>query len=166
MQAPTPMTNGAPTPAPYASTSSTASLGGGKADRMTTNPKNIQSRPNGKVAGVQTPTSQRPGTPVNRQAGVNPPQRSNTPSQQQVQQRQQQFPTQRPQPTPTQSRAPVHAPDVNSRGTKRDRPDTPVSQHHPPHTHSAPSVFSNHHGMVGHPSTAKKRRLESATAVR
>lgn len=173
MQAPTPMTNGAPTPAANGFFPSTSVVMGVQNDRMTNHPpQNTQSRQGGKGAETSTPTSQQPGTPINRQGAKQPPQRSNLPSQQS----QTQVPPLRPNPTPNQSRAPVHTqsqpqsqthiPEITPRGVKRDRPDTPLSQHHPSHTHSSPQVFSNHHGMAGHPNTAKKRRLESATAVR
>jgi hypothetical protein len=175
MQAPTPMTNGAPTPAAnssFPSASIAASVT--KNDRMTNHPpQNAQLRLNGRAVGASTPTSQRPGTSIDQQAGTQSSQRPNMPSLQSTPQQQ----TPRLQPTSTQSRPPVHAQtqpqsqahtaEVNFRGMKRERPDTPLSQHHPPsHPHSSPQVFSNHHGMVGHPSAAKKRRLESATAVR
>jgi hypothetical protein len=184
MQVPTPMTNGAPTPA--ANVSSIAAAAGApngldvKRERMTNHPPNqvAQQGPQHLNGKVSTPITQRPSTPLNRQMGTQNPQRPETPQQQtqRQQQIQQQLPQlqqqHRPQLTPAQSRMnhPIqpqtHMTEITPRGVKRERPDTPLAQHHPPtHAHSS-QVYPNHHGIVGHPATAKKRRMESATAVR
>lgn len=189
VQVPTPMTNGAPTPAANASLMAVVANGGVsngldvKRDRMTNHPpsrpnQQNQPRTNSKVS---TPNSQRPSTPLNRQTSAQVPQRPRTPQQrQQPQQQQPSQPPQRPQPTPlpthTQSQPQSRMnltphtqssqPEVNPRGVKRERPDTPLAQqmHSSSHPHSS-QVYPNH-GMMSHPATAKKRRLESATAVR
>lgn len=173
MQAPTPMTNGAPTPGSSASFAPGPGIPNGievkrekvgnapvaarpqQQSRPSQHQQQVQSRPNGKAS--RTPVST-PSALLQNNTNRHPnPQQSQPPHQQH----------QRPQATAAPTRMNLTSMDRTQaseslhRGVKRERPGTPSSQQH---THTN-QVFPHNHAMV-HPSTAKKRRIESAAAVR